>query len=117
MTPHQQVRALWRSVAMGYVISPAIRRIEARGVNVIMGWNLCNGDEVLATMRTARDVRFIRDREIARAVIRKSVKGTGLIKRGAIADAAAQDPMGPEHYVRDLIIAGWEAQIWEAMGA
>ena len=108
------MRALWRSKAQEYVISPVTRGLIGRKSRIV-GWCLWHGDEVLKSSGTAHEVRFIRDREIARSILRRNAKDIGSHNREIVANQAARSPLGPENYLRDLIIAQWEHEIFTAM--
>lgn len=114
MTPHEQVRLLWRSVAQEYVISPVTRGLIGRKSRLV-GWCLWHGEEVLKSNGTAQEVRFIRDREIARSILRRNAKDMGFRNRELIAGQAARDPLGPENYIRELIISAWVHEVFAAM--
>lgn len=119
MTPHAQVRELVRSVSQQFVISPVVRRggsVRKR----IVGWCVWRGDEAALFNRSAKDACRQRRRLVALAVMDTLgvfVKRPTLDrKREAFVDGvdAASDE-SVEMYLRDLIIAQWEHEIFTAM--
>lgn len=119
MTPHAQVRELVRSVSQQFVISPVVMRRASR-VNRISGWALWRGDETLLFNRSASFLCRQRRRLVALAVLDTlgvfTKHPTLDRKREAFVDgvdAAADESV--EMYLRDLIIAQWEHEIFAAM--
>lgn len=119
MTPHEQVRELVRSISQQFFISPVIRR-GALVQKKIGWWYLWRGNEMIGGAFTAKDVCRQRRRVVALEVLDTLEVFAKYPTLGRARDAfvdgvdAASDKT-VEMYLRDLIIAHWEREIFNSM--